>query len=216
MRVLVTAPIAHARLLEVATLLGGDSALSLALYALIVAVLAFLFGDGVLRLVVNLIARRYKWEPAPFIDSNSQFKAGMSHDYATNRVITHALVAMQPSLLLSAVSLLVHRRRLPRRIEVLQLVDSPEQSIDIEPGKPYTWTKAVHSSQSLPGWKHLGEFGPRDLSKVRLKCVVQVGRRSAKVKRVTRPRRGVLDPTKLKASKPVKAAPKKRRRGSGH
>jgi hypothetical protein len=178
---------------------SGSGSTRIELIGLILAVLVFLFGDGVLRLVGNLFTRRYKWEPRPFVDTAGRFKAGVSHEYETKRTITHASVVMQPSLPLRTLTLLLRWRRLPRNLIILSLLAGNE-TIDVERGSPMTWQTTMPLKQSLPSWNLLRGYKSKDLAKVRLMCVIQFGRRSAMSKRVRRLSRGQIEPGPLEST----------------
>jgi hypothetical protein len=165
-------------------------------YAFVVAVLAFLFGDGLLRLVGNLITRRFKWEPKPFVDLAGNFKAGISHEYHNERVVTQALVARQVSLPLRLVRLVVRRERVPRRITVMRLLKGGAQQ-EIKSGIPETFQGPMPTTAYLPTWNVRKSRTARDLTKTRLLCVIAVGRRGVMTRRVQREHKGLIDPAAL-------------------
>jgi hypothetical protein len=156
----------------------------------VVGLLTLIFGDGLLRLMANLFMRRFRWEPMPFVDESHAIRAGISHDYPTKRVVTHALV-VAPQPLLRRLLYLFRGERLPRRI----LVGAPlfEGRLELEPGVPECFEGQLPAEAAVPTWNVFKSRVRRQTSDVRLLFLVQAGRRRAKTRKLEL-KRGVLDP----------------------
>lgn len=149
-----------------------------------VAVLAFIFGDGLFRHVANLTTRRFKWETGPLVDSNDRVRASISHDYPTKRSITHALVVVQQPLLRRLLFLL-RGEKLGRWFIVIELLDG---QLDLEPGLSVPFTGTLPETAKVPTWNVFRSRVKRQTEALRLICLIQASRRrvmTRKLKRVT-------------------------------
>jgi hypothetical protein len=153
-------------------------------WAVVVAVATLLFGDGLLRLVANLVNRRFKWEPKPFIDRFRGFRAGVSHDYDKPRMITHAMVVAPQPLLLRMLYLL-RAERIPRRILVHNLMDEAHPRT-IAPGGLLPFEDQLPDETPVPAWNVFRGRVSRNTSSVRLMCLVHPVRRRPLTRNVKR------------------------------